>query len=100
MDKEKVTNALRCCMEHETYEDCFDCPYRGNGCRRKSDKDILDLIENLQKDLAAALEDLKAHGDCTVCKNFNKGDLVKPCEVGGCCVDGKSDKWEWRGRQS
>ena len=57
-------------------------------------------IENLEKDLAAALEDLKKYGDCTVCKHFNKGDLVKPCEVGGCCTDGREDRWEWRGRHS
>ena len=100
MNKEQTIKGFKCCMDRESYEDCLDCPYRGQGCRRKNEQDVLELVESLQKDLAAALEDLKAHGDCTVCKHFNKSDLVKPCAVGGCCTDGRADKWEWRGRQS
>lgn len=93
MDKEKTIRGFKCCMDHESYEDCLDCPYRGQGCRRKNEQDVLNLVEDLQKDLAAALEDLK--GECKFCKHFSQSK----CSVGGCCTDGREDKWEWRGRK-
>lgn len=98
MDKEKTIRGFKCCMEHECYEDCLECPYKGHGCKRSNCKDMLELAEDLQKDFEAALADLKRFSDCSACKHYTNS-IVKPCAVDGCCVDGKEDKWEWRGRQ-
>ena len=99
MNKEQTIRGFKCCMEHECYEDCLECPYKGHGCKRSNCKDMLELAENLQKDFEAALEDLKRHADCTVCLHFNKDSIEEPCKVGGCFKDGRGDKWQWRGRQ-
>jgi hypothetical protein len=51
-----------------------------------------------RSELEAALADLKRFSNCSACKHYTNS-IVKPCAIDGCCVDGKEDKWEWRGIQ-
>lgn len=67
-------------------------------------KELLDGIEQLEKELAAVKRERDAavnvlRGDCRQCKHFTAPSCEEPCRS---CIDGGSYrmskiKWEWRG---
>lgn len=107
---EDIKKGLECCFPSED-PDCFECPYRATeNCFTVRINDILAYIKQLEREMDAAVEQLKAADmeDCLGCDHCKHSALcetpVWPCndcdnEECPChtCFDGSN--WNWIGVQ-
>lgn len=92
-----IKKGLACCAA-SIYQCADDCPYR-EGCRSGEgwiamNKDALSLIQQLEAERDAALEDKR--GECTYCA-FLPGETIP--ETCFDCANKGYYRWEWRGVQ-
>lgn len=113
---EEIKRGLECCKpkwEHDRWISCSDdCPFMNEGtfCRIKMQVCVYALIQQLERERDAAVEQLRRADkenlfECTHCKhNVSCSEILLGCDVcdnSECpcstCVD--LSNWQWRGVQ-
>ena len=97
---DEIKKGLECChINDEDLCECEECPYSVNGwqtnrCDIELAEDVIALIQQLEAERDAMIEDLKNAHSCFACKKFrrNGGD----CCGGSVCL---MRDFEWRGVQ-
>lgn len=91
MEDNEIVKALKVCNNPKGHR-CSECPlfsrYDNRICKARVDKQAADLIEQLTKELDAALADIP-HWQNTCIHDW------KTCGHGYPCPE--CPKWEWRG---
>lgn len=99
---EEIRKGLECC---NTIYGCKQCPYDVGGedlhCCVKRNADALALINQLERERDAAVEDLETMGEdrayCDTCLHNNTNPKEEPCSS---CMSGYLiNNWQWRGVQ-
>ena len=99
---EEIKKGLECCINWET--GCIECPYDNlphDECVVAMKSDNIALIQQLERERDAAVEDLEAMGGdrpcCGTCLHENCGTNEEPCS--SCLAGYLINQWQWRGVQ-
>ena len=93
---EEIKRGLEYCIS-ESVLSCDECPYAGKPCdSMQMLKDAIALIQQLERERDAAVEDARRSNNCKICKHNKKwgGD----CEGWSVCGYNMPN-WQWRGVQ-
>lgn len=93
---EEIKKGLECCIDGDAI--CTQCPYCDVApeCRKALRADYRALIQQLEAERDAAVNDLKCNWKCASCKNYTK-PVTKCPHFHKCGL--AYIHWEWRGVQ-